>query len=104
MPLKIDPVTLTDCGRVIAFLGDDVKDPTRVPKLSADVCVESLRGSPIAVALGDADGADIQVRDVVQNRYHWIAQLLYTTAKNFHDSDIELALYMAGMGELSEDK
>ncbi|WP_024799660.1 hypothetical protein [Nocardia sp. BMG51109] len=103
MGLKVDPVTLTDCGRALAFLGDDIKDTRRVPHLYADDCVKAMRDSPMAAALADADGASTQAKNVVQNRYYWIAHLLYMTAKNFHDTDAELALYLAGMGDLIKD-
>ncbi|WP_063046896.1 hypothetical protein [Nocardia pseudovaccinii] len=101
--LKVDAVTLTDCGRALAFLGDDVKDTKRVPHLYAADCVKAMRDSPMAAALADADEASSQVKNVVQNRYYWIAHLLYVTAKNFHDSDAELGFYLAGMGDLIKD-
>ncbi|WP_280248111.1 hypothetical protein [Nocardia abscessus] len=99
--VQIDPVTLTDAARVLEFIADDVKDPVKTPRLDAADCIKSLRDSPIATALGDADGASEQAKIVMEKRYRWMAHLLYLTATTFHGVDVDLANQLNAMGELN---
>jgi hypothetical protein len=99
--VQIDPVTLTDAARVLEFIADDVKDPVKTPRLDAANCIKSLRDSPIATALGDADGASEQAKIVMEKRYRWMAHLLYLTATTFHGVDVDLANQLNAMGELN---
>ncbi|MGW0251371.1 hypothetical protein ACWDYH_32560 [Nocardia goodfellowii] len=100
--MEINPATLTDAARALALIADDVKDTAKVPNLSAAECIKALRDSPIANALVDADAASLQTKNVIQTRYHWMAHLLYATAKTFKNQDVELANQLNAMGELSE--
>lgn len=99
--MKVDPISLTDAARSLEDVASKIKDPAHVELLNAQDCIESFKNSPVATALENANEASSQAKDVIETRIQWMAHLLYTSAKSFQGSDVELANSLQAMGELN---
>ncbi|MFE3188362.1 type VII secretion target [Nocardia sp. NPDC059240] len=99
--MKVTPQSLIDAAAQLGRAGEDIDDTERVPHLGAARGVAGSAGSAIAAALGSADAASTQAKQAVHLRYDAMATLLFNAAKTYHDSDVELADAIHGLGDLN---
>ncbi|GAB2530577.1 type VII secretion target [Nocardia heshunensis] len=99
--MKVTPQSLVDAATQLGRAGEDINDTERVPHLGAARGVDGVSGSAIAAALATADDASTQAKKVLHIRYDAMANLLFNAAKTYHDSDVEVAEALHGLGDLN---
>ncbi|MFD6390782.1 type VII secretion target [Nocardia sp. NPDC060259] len=99
--MKITPESLKDSAREILGIADEFENPAKVPPLGTDDLVKAMKFSPLPDAVKDADASSRTAQSTLRKRYIWMSHLLYTTARTFHDTDVELADNLNSMGSIN---